>query len=124
MMHRKIIICLFSVFLILSFFSAVADFGRDTATDLASAQDRTRSVEDRLSAIRTMGQSGDGKEFGSPASHAQGQGRGPKGPGRGCHSSGGVRQAEAKSLKPMKRYIGTVRPVRTSAIRFFSPSAR
>ena len=31
MMHRKIIICLFSVFLILSFFSAVANFGRDTA---------------------------------------------------------------------------------------------
>ena len=59
MMHRKIIICLFSALLILFFFSAFANFGRDTATDLASAQDRTRNVEDRLSAIRTMGQSGD-----------------------------------------------------------------
>ncbi|MEN6463935.1 MAG: HEAT repeat domain-containing protein [Syntrophaceae bacterium] len=61
MILRKIVICLFSAFLILSFFSAFANFGRDTATDLASAQDQTRSVEDRLSAIRTMGQSGDEK---------------------------------------------------------------
>ncbi len=61
MILRKIILCLFSALLILSIFSAVANFGKDTATDLASAQDRTRSVEDRLSAIRTMGQSGDEK---------------------------------------------------------------
>ena len=59
MILRKIIIPLFSALFILSFFSAVADTGRDTATDLAKAQDRTRSVEDRLGAIRTMGQSGD-----------------------------------------------------------------
>jgi HEAT repeat protein len=59
MILRKIIIPLFSALLILSFFSADADTGRDTATDLAKAQDRTRSVEDRLGAIRTMGQSGD-----------------------------------------------------------------
>ena len=59
MILRKIIIPLFSALLILSFFSAVADTGRDTDTDLAKAQDRTRSVEDRLGAIRTMGQSGD-----------------------------------------------------------------
>lgn len=61
MILRKIIIGLFGALLIPSFFSAVANFGRDTATDLASAQDRTRSVEDRLSAIRTMGQAGDEK---------------------------------------------------------------
>lgn len=59
MILRKIIIPLFSALLILSFISAVADTGRDTATDLAKAQDRTRSVEDRLGAIRTMSQSGD-----------------------------------------------------------------
>jgi HEAT repeat protein len=59
MILRKIIIPLFSALFILSFFSAVADTGRDTSTNLAKAQDRTRSVEDRLSAIRTMGQSGD-----------------------------------------------------------------
>jgi HEAT repeat protein len=59
MILRKIIICLFSALFILSFFSAVADTGRDTNTDLAAAQDRSRSVEDRLSAIRTVGQSGD-----------------------------------------------------------------
>ena len=59
MIPRKIIIPLFSALLIFSFFSAIADTGRDTATDLAAAQDRTRRVEDRLSAIRTMGQSGE-----------------------------------------------------------------
>ena len=59
MILRKIIIPLFSALFILSFFSAVADTARDTSTDLAKAQDRTRSVEDRLGAIRTMGQSGD-----------------------------------------------------------------
>jgi HEAT repeat protein len=59
MFLRKIIIPLFSALFILSFLSAVADTGRDAATDPATALDRTRSVEDRLSAIRTMGQSGD-----------------------------------------------------------------
>ena len=58
-MLRKIVIPLFSVLFILLTLSAAADAGRDTALDLAAAQDRTRSVEDRLSAIRTMGQTGD-----------------------------------------------------------------
>jgi HEAT repeat protein len=59
MMLRKIFTPLFSALIILFFLSAAADAGRDIASDLAAAQDRTRSVEDRLRAIRTMGQSGD-----------------------------------------------------------------
>ncbi|MCX5833439.1 MAG: HEAT repeat domain-containing protein [Deltaproteobacteria bacterium] len=59
MMLRKIFTPLFSALIILFFLSAAADAGRDTARDLAAAQDRSRSVEDRLRAISTMGQSGD-----------------------------------------------------------------
>jgi len=59
MIFRKIFTPLFSALIILFFLSAAADAGRDTARNLAAAQDQTRSVEDRLSAIHAMGQSGD-----------------------------------------------------------------
>ena len=124
MILRKIIIPLFSALFILSFFSAVADTGRDTATDLAKAQDRTRSVEDRLGAIRTMGQSGDERHSDPLLRMLR-----DKGEDRRVRAGAVITLAESgrprrKSLKPVKRYIGTVRPARTSAIRFFSPSAR
>jgi len=119
MILRQIIIPLISALLILSFFSAVADTGRDTATDLAKAQDRIRSVEDRLDAIRTMGQSGDERNSGPLLRMLR-----DKREERRVRAGAVITLAERKSLKPMKRYIGTVRPARTSAIRFFSPSAR
>lgn len=56
---QRLIIPLLCLLLALSFISAVADVGRDGATDLAVAQDRNRTLEDRLGAIRTVGRSGD-----------------------------------------------------------------
>jgi len=59
MMLRKIAIPLFIALFILLTLPVAAEAGRDTVRDLAAAQDRSRSVEERLSAIRAMGQSGD-----------------------------------------------------------------
>jgi len=56
---RKLVIPLLCVLLVFSFISAVADVARDGATDLAVARDRTRTLDDRLDALRAVGRSGD-----------------------------------------------------------------
>ena len=64
MILRKIFIPLLITSFILVVLSAAADAGRDRDTDLAVAQDRTRSVEDRSQAIMALGRSGDQKASG------------------------------------------------------------
>ena len=47
--------------LLMGALSVVAGVGQDDSRDLAVARDRSRSIEERLGAIRTMGRSGDEK---------------------------------------------------------------
>jgi len=61
MMLRKIVVPLLIVLFLFPTLSAATDAARDTSTNLAVAQDRTRSVEDRSQAIMTLGRSGDTK---------------------------------------------------------------
>ena len=64
MILRKIYISLLVLLFIPIVLSVVADAGRDSGTDLAAAQDRTLSVEDRSQAIMALGRSGDQKASG------------------------------------------------------------
>ena len=63
MIPRKIFISLLTALFILVVLLAAAEAGLDT--DLAAAQDRTRSVEDRSQAIMVLGRSGDQKASGA-----------------------------------------------------------
>jgi len=64
MILRKIFIALFSALLILPLLSTASDAGRDVAPDLAAAQDRSRSIEERSRTILVLGRSGDQKASG------------------------------------------------------------
>jgi len=64
MILRKIFISLFSALFLFILLPVAADAGRGTARDLAAAQDRTRSIEDRSRTILVLGRSGDQKASG------------------------------------------------------------
>jgi len=64
MILRKIVISSLVALFILVVLSVSADAGRNSGTDLAAAQDRTLSVEDRSQAIMALGRSGDQKASG------------------------------------------------------------
>ncbi len=59
MILRKIFISLVGVLVLFALLSPVADAGRGGEADLAVAQDRTRSVEDRSRSVMAVGRAGD-----------------------------------------------------------------